>query len=244
MLQIQMAGKWPNLQVVDTSALLNNIIQTFCDLTSRESMPKLLISNDPSRDYPMVNFEKIGDQTLVLLCTSSCTLWCQIAYQLSHELCHIHANFAEQQGHAFKWLEESICELASLCNIQLMGQKWVTNAPLPYMSSYATSLNEYVQHQLNKISMPVQFNEWLESNIEELKSNQYLREKNSVIACKLMPIFNEDNKAWRAVGFMNKWEVNNDDTLSDYFLTWEQNSPEELKQTVKAIGRELGVNVA
>jgi hypothetical protein len=242
--KIQIAGEWPNSQGAVTSALLNNIVQTFSDLTSRDSIPKLLILNEPSRDCPMVNFEKIGDQTLVFLCTSSGGLWSQIAYQLSHELCHIHANFAEQQGHAFKWLEESFCELASICNMQVMGQKWLTNAPLPYMSSYATSLNEYVQNRLDQISMPIQFNEWLESNIEELKSNQYLREKNCVIAYKLMPIFKEDNKAWRAVGFINKWAVNYDDTLSDYFSAWEQNSPEELKETVKAIGRELGVNVA
>jgi hypothetical protein len=244
MSQIQIAGEWPHSQSTVTSALLNNIVQTFSDLTYRETMPKLLVINEPNRDCPMVNFEKIGEQTVVFLCTSSGNLWSQIAYQLSHELCHIHANFAEQQGHTFKWLEESICELASLCNMNMMGQEWLTDAPLPYMSSYAESLSEYVQNRINQISMPVQFNEWLEDNIKELKSNQYLRENNNVIAYKLMPIFNEDNKAWRAVGFMNKWAVNYDDSLSDYFSAWELNCPDDLKETVKAIARELGVNVA
>ena len=59
-----------------------------------------------------------------------------------------------------------------------------------------------------------------------------------------MPIFNEDDKAWRAVGYLNKWVVNSNDSLSDYISAWEEHTPNELKETVRAIGRDLGVNAA
>ncbi len=122
-IDVQIAGSWPDSENFITTALVNNIVTTFIGMVNRTSFPKLHIFNEPSRDCPMVSYEKIADdRTLILLSSIKGNLWAQIAYQLSHELCHIHANYTEQRGHVFKWLEESICELASFCNMLKMSQ--------------------------------------------------------------------------------------------------------------------------
>ena len=243
-IDVEIAGKWPDSEHFITVALVNNIIKVFLEMTNKVSFPKLLILNEPTRDCPMVNFEKIGDQTLIFLSSKQGTLWAQIAYQLSHELCHVHANFSEQQEHCFKWLEESFCELASYCNMLKMSNEWTINAPLPFMTNYAPSLNQYVQGVVGGINPQNQFGEWLSNNLEELKVDQYLRDKNKTVALNLMPLFTKDNKAWQAVGFLNKWPVKTSDSLSDYINSWEEASPNYLKATVREIGLTLGRGVA
>ncbi|WP_296055814.1 hypothetical protein [uncultured Amphritea sp.] len=240
-IDIQISGTWPASQSFITTALVNNIANSFIEMAGQTTFPKLLVVNEPSRDCPMANFEKVGDRTIIFLCSNSGGLWSKIAYQLSHELCHVHANFAEQRGHTFKWLEESFCELSSFCNMLKMSRDWEQQAPLPFMQSYYPSLNEYVQNMLERITKPEQFTDWLNSNFESLKADSCIREKNSIIALQLMPLFIKDNKAWKAVGYINNWAVSAEDTLSDYVNAWETVCPEDLKQTVKEIGSILGV---
>lgn len=243
-IDVTISGKWPDSESYISDALVENIINVFLEMTEQTSFPKLLIINEPTRKCPMVNFEKVGDQTLIFLSSIRGNLWAKIAYQLSHELCHVHANFSEQQCHAFKWLEESICELASYCNVRKMSHEWAQRSPLPFMASYAPSLNQYVQDIISGINPQSSFVEWLASNLDELKADQYLREKNKIVALNLMPIFTKDNKAWQAVGFLNKWPVKASDSLSDYIGSWEAACPDNLKPTVREIGLTLGATVA
>jgi len=192
----------------------------------------------------MANFEKVAyDRVLIFLSSPKGNLWSKIAYQLSHELCHVHANFAEQRGHVFKWLEESLCELASFCNMLKMSQSWKNSAPLPFMSCYAPSLNQYVQDMLVDINQPESFRGWLQENLSTLKADSCIREKNSVIAQRLMPVFLRDCMAWRAVGFINKWPVNPNESLERYFISWRKACPDELKPVVKEIGELIGASL-
>ncbi|HBC3519666.1 TPA: hypothetical protein ACVU5T_003740 [Vibrio parahaemolyticus] len=239
---IQIAGSWPDSESYIKTVLIDNIVNTFMDMVNKTSFPKLMISNDPNRDCPMVNFDKIADdRTLIFLSSKQGNLWSKIAYQLSHELCHVHANFAEQRGHAFKWLEESLCELASFCNMLKMSRNWELSAPLPFMSVYAPSFNTYVQSMLKVIPHQEQFSEWLNENLQSLKNDACIRDKNKIVALNLMPIFQRDNTAWRAVGYINKWPVSPEDGLQDYFDSWEMACPDELKATIREIGKLFGV---
>ena len=243
-IDVQIAGTWPDSSSHITTALIRNIVTNFIGMTNKTSFQKLLVMNEPSRDCPMVNFEKFADdRTIIILSSVRGNVWAMIAYQLSHELCHVHANFSEQRDHVFKWLEESFCELASFCNMLKMSNSWQSSAPLPFMSSYAPSLNEYVQDMLVDINQPENFGLWLEDNLNSLKADSCIRNKNSIIALKLMPIFQCNSMAWEAVGYINKWPINPDDTLQDYFKSWEQACPERLKPIVKEIS-ELMVIVA
>ncbi|WP_274015962.1 hypothetical protein [Vibrio parahaemolyticus] len=240
-IDVQIAGSWPDSESHIPTALVNNIVTTFMEMVNKTSFPKLLILNEPNRDCPMANFDKIADdRTLIFLSSVKGNLWSKIAYQLSHELCHVHANFADQRGHVFKWLEESLCELASFCNMLKMSEDWEHSAPLPFMSSYAPSLNDYVQNMLVDIPQQDKFAEWLEENFQSLKMDSCIRNKNSIIALHLMPIFLRDNTAWKAVGYINKWPVNPEDSLQDYFSSWEIACPDELKPVVQEIGKLLG----
>ncbi len=71
------------------------------------------------------------------------------------------------------------------------------------------------------------FGLWLKENINSLKANSCIRDKNSM--------------TWEAVGYINKWPVNPGDTLQDYFKSWEQACPERLKLIVKEICELIGI---
>ena len=217
-IDIETTGSWPNSNDNITIALINNIVLNFMEMVDRTSFPKLLFMNEPNRECPMVAFDKVmDDRTLILLSSVRGSLWAKIAYQLSHELCHVHANYAAQRDHTFKWLEESLCELASICNLLKMSQSWTQSPPLEFMAGYAPDIDEYVQNVIADIDRPEQFVEWVQENLHLLKGDSCLRGENSIVALNLMPIFLRDNTAWKAVGYLNLWHVNRDDTIQSYF---------------------------
>ncbi|MDE1337661.1 hypothetical protein [Vibrio aestuarianus] len=67
-IDVQIAGSWPDSESHITTALVNNIVTTFMEMVNKTSFPKLLILNEPNRDCPMANFDKIADdRTLIFL---------------------------------------------------------------------------------------------------------------------------------------------------------------------------------
>ncbi len=243
-MSLVITGLWPDSNEVLTRALIEDIICSFKRMVGVDAFPNLMIMNDPNREGPMVKYEPVAGNKLILLSSSSGTLWSKIGYQLSHELCHVHANHADQRGHRFKWLEESFCELASLCNLLQMGESWQTAPPLEHMRTFAPNHVTYVENTLNAIQIPDNFEFWLQDNLDELMSSPYLREKNSIVGAKLKPLFTNDIKIWKAIGYLNCWEVGSLDSLTKYLTDWKDNCPEELQDSVVKLSNILGVSIA
>src|ERR1700756_4796293 len=83
------------------------------------------------------------------------THWAQYAFQFAHELCHALANFASNSERlqlyppqANLWLEESLCETASLFTLRAMSRSWRTEPPNPAWRNYAPCLDDYAEQRL------------------------------------------------------------------------------------------------
>ena len=89
-------------------------------------------------------------------------------------------------GHANKWLEESLCETASLFALRAMGKRWETEPPFGNWKSYAPKLTEYAQKRLDdpKVQLPAGkgFIEWFRENEPQMRKAGTDREKNNVVA--------------------------------------------------------------
>lgn len=213
-------GTWPNSELTESQAVVSSVVRCYAEMVSSEEFPDLFVWNDPNRTFPLASYDMLQGRELVFLCVKQGNLWAQIAYQLSHELNHIHANFRLNQNHAFKWLEESLCELASWCNMNWMSEVWGEQSSKLHWKSYARHLKEYVEHVKAKTEIPSDFKSWLRGSLPALMTDQYDRASNRIIAHELLSIFDSDPYAWVAISQLNTWKFNTQTTLEQYLDQW------------------------
>lgn len=137
--------------------------------------------------------------------------YCQAAYQLCHELCHI--MIKGKVNSKLRWLEESICECASLYFMQLISIEWKNQDFFP---EYHVNFQKYVQNILSDTSKIKEFNISQLSQENSLVSiylsnHEYDRDINRYMAIKLLPFFSKNPYLWKA--FQNLYKVVNVDSI-------------------------------
>lgn len=133
---------------------------------------------------------------LIILSTNPSN-WCQIAYQFAHELCH-YAIPADVDS-SLRWLEESICETASLYFMYRLTLLW--NDRNEQLRTTAGSLYapEFTRYAIDSMKQFKEFDLKDATAISELESNCYDRLKNRYVANHLLSIFIEYPQTWEAV---------------------------------------------
>ena len=150
------------------------------------------------------------------------TYWCQYVYQFSHELCHVMTNFDRHKEHKHKWLEESLCELASLFVLHRLATTWKDHPPAeiagavefaPHFRAYADDVGNV---QTDRHDLP----HWLTKHIDTLEANPFNRELNRTLAVTLLDRFLEDPSLWRDCGWLDHWDPSANETFRDYLDSW------------------------
>ncbi len=156
--------------------------------------------------YPITLNERKNGRIRIGLCTEN-TYWSQYAFQFAHEFCHALMDHTREGQwlmgeHANKWLEETICEVGSLFALRAMARTWETAPPYPHWTSYAKKLAEYAAERMNdpKHQLPAgqSFAQWFAA-VEPEQRVKWTREKNTTIACRLLPLFEAEPAGWDAL---------------------------------------------
>jgi len=232
---------WGNASLQDIERLLNSVITDFysnLDNNKINILPVFVI-NSTTRMQPINNPQLIkrDNNTLIYLATGD-MYWSQYSYQFSHELCHyiIDIDFPPKIDR-FGWLEESICELASLFTLYKMSITWQTNPPYSNWRSYSGLLKKYVDDIITspeyRIAIP--FSVWLNNNLSTLFVDRYMRKENCIIAIHLLPLFTKNPELWKIIHYMNRVVVNNNMTLAQYLLEWKRHIPSNLYSNFDAM---------
>lgn len=186
---------------------------------------------------PITLFDHRFDGRIAIGLNARHTFWAQFAYQFAHEFCHAlagHANDWKQpwikERKANHWLEESLCETASLFALRSMGETWKTKPPYANWKSFAEALTKYADERLaaSAKTLPPEksFHEWFTANEPAMRQNGTIREKNNVVAQALLPLFEAEPSGWEAITFLNLTKGNPDKTLRTHFDDWSSKSPE------------------
>jgi hypothetical protein len=158
-------------------------------------------------------------------------LWCKYSYQFSHELCHyiIDTDFPPKNDR-FGWLEETLCELASLFTLNKMSITWQANPPYPNWRDYSICLKEYVDEIMSRPenNITISFSTWLTNNLPELYNNRYKRTENTIIAIHLLPTFIRTPDLWKIIHFIKNIGITDNTNLEEYFLEWKKYIPNNL----------------
>ncbi|WLG94098.1 hypothetical protein [Pseudomonas sp. FP198] len=221
--RFDLLGLWPGADVEITKELMNIVFDIVEELFGKKLRSPVLITNYPDAKNPLACYDMKDGCYQVHLCVKSGLSWCQIVYQLAHELCHLHSNYADSKGHKHKWFEESLCEMCSIVVLIELSEQWKKTSMHRY--NYAASIKEYAE-SLNSMTGYVPksqdaFISWLAINIEELERNSENRVLNGVVARYLFNNrFSTQSTGWACVGMLNQWNCHENLSFTEYKDSW------------------------
>ncbi len=178
------------------------------------SVPSFTLVNDLRFDAPCTT--STYDEIHI---TCMDTSWSQIAFQLSHEFCHLMIGRPVTKN--LRWFEESIAEVASLFFMSKLSDVW-ENKGILGNPDYANSLRKYVYDRINSVTpitnlsdatMPSPLRNQLISNPED-------RSLNLQIAIKMLPIFYKNPCLWQIVPCLGVLPA--DQPFSQSFAEWKK----------------------
>jgi hypothetical protein len=171
-------------------------------------------------------------------------LWAQHAYQFAHEFAHILANYDEHER-SNKWFEESLCETASLFALRRMAETWKTRPPYANWKDYGPALKDYSRQRIDSGKLPPgkTLALWYRENEPLLRQDPCMREKNTIVAVALLPIFEKQPEGWRSIAWLNDGRPHGSRSLTQYFGDWWLRVPEKYRPTVRQITQQFAIDL-
>ncbi len=207
-------------------------------------------------NHPVAVHERSAEGRVRVGLATEKTYWSQYAFQFAHELTHVLARHTREPARAGYrehrpnlWLEESICETASLFALRAMAKEWEQQAPYPNWSSYAPSLSGYAQQRLEAswkvLAKDKPIGPWLKIHEPAMRKDSVIRDFNNVIAARLLPLFEAEPSGWEAVGYLNLGKRGNEARLSlaDHLADWRNACPPKHRPFVTRLAAALEVRL-
>lgn len=238
---IQVEGRWGKAKTKDVQAVINSVQTAITPYIGARALGDVIVRNDPQG--PISLYKKGENGEYVVLLDIKGRYWAQIAYQYSHEVCHLLSNYDLSPNNATRqqWFEESVCEAFSLFALERMAELWKDNPPYRNWKNYAPAFQNYVDN-LRKEKHRSGFTEnamqaWFLKNKDTLQSDPIAQERrlNEEVATHLYAIFSEDPRYWEALNYINLGDDHQDKTLKRYLDDWQYHAPSRLHAPIEAV---------
>jgi hypothetical protein len=250
-ISVQPAG-FGRVSSADIQAVLESAMSEILRHCPHARLPDITVYH--RHDHPQTNFNRNSDGSIAIGLTAKSTYWAQYSFQFAHEFCHALANFSSNprrsvrhRKHANFWLEESLCETASLFTLRAMSRSWQNAPPYPAWRNYARWLDAYVEQRIamstHQLPNGASFLAWFRENEPALRGNSAFRNRNSIIAIHLLPVFESEPRGWDAVTFLNRGSLNVNGSLAQYLGGWRSDCPPELRPFVSRLAGVFGVKL-
>ncbi len=235
------AAGWGDALVDDIRALLEDTASHLNRLLGTPFDGTVNIVPAPCADpTPCTHYRPSPTGPFQIQLTARDKFWSQYAFQFAHELCHVLSGYERLKDNPNNWFHETICEIASVFTLRRMAERWRTRPPFPNWADYADSLAQYAHDRLSRpeAQLPegVTLADWMLSNEHNLRKDPYQRDKNSVIAYALLPIFESHPIGWNAVGELPSTTV----CLVGYLFDWHEAAEPTDKAFVMHLANALG----
>lgn len=183
------------------------------------------------------------------------TFWAQQAFQFAHEFGHVIAGHTRLAGksppaghHANLWLEEALCETASLFALRAMAREWETAPPYPNWKSFAPALASYARQRLEESSRSLPpdhaLGPWLSANEPTMRRDAVNRPLNNVVAARLLPLLEAEPAGWEAVAYLNLGtRARPDPSLRQHLTNWREACPPRLRPFVTRLAKALDTDL-
>lgn len=136
-----------NLQWATLSSFVILLVQDLLKI-SNDEVQSILILDAENTNVPMY----MKEQQLIRLSVDNTSYWCQVIYQLSHELCHMYIQKANPTTEYLIWFEETLCEAFSCLVLDECSRKWKECKLSEVNPRYGNSIKSYLSDLLRKKS--------------------------------------------------------------------------------------------
>lgn len=215
----------------------------------------------PRKDCPHCDFNRDSKDRIRIGLHTSLSLYSQQAFQFAHEFCHAIAGHSREgqrhdARHANHWLEECLCEVASLFSLRRMSEEWPNHKEFSKWTTgdkpYAPSLYSYAQDRIDealaKLPLNQDFRIWFESQEQFMrdhpvglekdeKTKEELRDDYTVIASRILPLLEAHPENWEAVSYLNLTPHRDNKTLTDHLADWKTSCPERFRPFIEELER-------
>lgn len=194
--------------------------------------------------YPITHYERDKEDRIVIGLNTGDLYWAQYAFQFGHEFCHALLDHTDaRQWHkaeqANQWLDESLCETGSLFVLRAMSRTWQTRPPYRNWKDFAPRLASYAEDRIEtaKSLLPEgrSFADWFAAELPSLRERWSQRDKNTLIAAQLLPLFEAEPSGWEALATMRLGARDVKKPLDRHFAEWQANVPARLRSFVKKL---------
>ncbi len=231
--------EWGSAHPDDIQSLLRDVA-SHIERELRDPFPGAIeVMNLPGLSKPRTIYRTTGNGAYPINLTAKNGLWSKFAYQFAHEFCHVLSGYERLRDNPNQWFHESICEIASIFVIRRMGERWQHHKN-PLWASFAQSHTNYADELMSNHSnnMPSgSFRVWLSKNEAGLRADPYLRDKNGVVATRLLPNFEQEPSGWNAVRLLPATTGN----IQEYIESWRSYVDARDHGFVEGIGASLGL---
>jgi hypothetical protein len=200
-------------------------------------------------DSPVALFEKTPSGAYVIQLSAKDRRWSQFAYQFAHELTHVLSNFNNSPSRLAsandpnQWFEESLCEAASIFALRQLAATWEVAPPYPQWKNYAPALRRYADQMMAQAHRALPTNQtlagWFVQHEDSVRENPYLRQKNEMVASRLLQLLERNPEQWAAIGYLNQDQRAVPKTIGEYLQRWFDGCPETHKAFVQELMNEF-----
>ena len=180
--------------------------------------PPLFVSHDTKG--PITLYERTPRGEVAILLDCSGTYYSQYLYQFAHELAHVRTNF-QPTKHPHRWLEETLCETASLFILRKLSSEWQTEAPNEILKDYSPHLATYAKRVINTRE-PLTLKTsaaYYQRHKDKLQETATLRQINGAFAALILPLLEDEPEHWKTLRYFPRLP---NSTLAEHFAAWKK----------------------
>lgn len=231
---------WGNAEIADISCVLNSVRNEFLTCFGEVDKIKELVIVGKLKQKVDDIYPFCCRKVSFINLTTDNRVWNQCAYQFSHEYCHFLIPGDVQSK--LRWFEESLCELASLYFLPLVGIQWSISPPYESWADYSPYFLSYIEkRKRNYEEFNLDFNDSENPIIEKFYKSPYQRKLNRYAALQIEPIFNENPKLWSCVPLL--CEIPDGLDFEDSLKSWFSLAPSEHQSSIEKIANVFSLSV-
>ncbi len=230
-------GEWGGSQLVDIRKVCQSAGGSIAKQLTDDGFAPILVQKGKSG--PITLFRRgAGNEHIVRLDTGG-QAWAQLAFQFSHEFCHIVCNYRDAKNPQL-WFEETLCDCASMYSLRRMAVEWKTNPPYSNWKSYSASLANYANGRIQKhAGRKEPIAQFYRANKAALETSATNRALNSYISVKLLPLFEAEPAAWQSLRYLNLGPADENASFKAYLTGWHDRAPPKHRPFIRQVAAEF-----
>lgn len=234
---LELGGDWGGSAPADAAVVIERMraacLARVALLSDRQ--PEKLRVDDRPGSYPSVWLHTEAPATGWIVVNVGTRDWCNLAYQIGHELGHVFCNSWEPDSkprNPCQWIEEALVEAFSLRGLALLADDWAHAPPFPNDAAYAGSIRHYRETILARYRTAARdqgagagFGAWFKAH------EAFLSEHGGVDAARgavttMLGLLESDADMIEDMGALNRWPGRSGIPLHDYLALWEKSCAE------------------